>query len=437
MVKETPGIPEHKVASESPVRQILNFLSSMQLGIILLLLLALISVFATLRPMEIAIDNVYKSKWFIGIMAFTALNLLLCTVERMGPLTRLAFKPRQVMSAAEIGKMSIQRAIKVKDTDPLAKAESIFRKNGLHVVANESPEGKVLFGEKGKLGYFGSIVTHLSLLLILLGAMYGGLTGFEDRNGGYAGNNFFVAKGGFRVDINEVRMIQEEDASVRPKVFSDVVITRGGQEVKKGTIAINQPLRFDGVTIYHSTFLNVSSVKLTDLETGETATEKFFENDRIDLDSAGTYIQLMQFFPNFTMRQDGRPTTKDYNPINPVLAGVLVKDGQRVANAFLQLNKPEVFETAAGDVEVVLTSFENAAVYSIAKNLGRPYLFTGSLLMVLGLYMSFFFFPRRFWAIYDEKKSTLLIGGRGYRNRLGVEMIMERMESEILSREGE
>ncbi|MDW7651348.1 MAG: cytochrome c biogenesis protein ResB [Bacillota bacterium] len=438
MAKETPGIPEHQATPESPIKQILTFLGSMQLGIILLLLLAVISVFATTQEMNLAIENVYRSWWFVGIMAFTALNLLLCTVDRIGPLTRQALHPSRVKSADAIKKMQITSSVKLKNAgeEPLADAEKIFRSNGLQTTVSETPEGPVLFGEKGKFGYFGSIVTHLSLLLILLGAMYGGLTGFEDRNGGIAGDSFIIP-GSYRVEITDVEMELLDDPTVRPRVYSDVVVTKNGEEVTTGKVAINEPMRFDGVSIYHSTFLYISEIQLTDVETGEQETGKFFEGQELYVDNQGSYIQLMQFFPNFSMRPDGSPYSKNYNPENPVMAGILVVGGQRAGTVFLTEGKPELIETADGPVEVVMTGFENAAVYSIAKNLGRPYLFIGSILMVLGLYMSFFLFPRRFWAVYDEKKSMLHIGGRGYRNRLGVEQIMEKMESEILSREEE
>lgn len=439
MAQDTPGLPEQQPNQASPIKQILNFLSSMQLGIILLLLLAVISVFATTQEMNTAIASVYTSWWFVGIMAFTALNLLLCTIERVGPLTRQAFKPKREMTVDGIKKMQINSVIKVKSPgdEPLAGVQQVFKSNGLQATVHETPEGINLFGERGKFGYFGSIVTHLSLLLILLGAMYGALTGFETRNGGMSGDNFFVTQGNWRADIGEVRMVFEKDPTVRPRVYSDVTITRNGKVIKEGTVSINDPLRFEGTSIYHSTFLWISEVKITDPATGTVEELKFFEGDRYSLDDKGILFESLAFFPDFTMAAGGRPTSKSYNPNRPVLAYRITLNGQQEPWDLLELNEPATIETPNGPVEITLTGFENAAVYSIAKNLGRPILFIGAVLMVLGLYMSFFLFPRRFWAAFDAKTSSLVVGGRGYRNRLGVEQIMERIESEIRNREGE
>lgn len=437
MVKEIMDSPEEKqITPESPSKQILSFLSSMQLGIILLLLLAVISLFATFRPMELAIENVYNSWWFLGIMAFAGLNLFLCTVERIGPLTRQALRPKKTMSPETIKKMQINTAIKLAG-EPLGKAEKAFKKAGLQTTVTATPEGAVLFGERGKFGYFGSIVTHFSLLIILLAAAYGSLTGFEDINGGFAGSNFFVPDGRFRVDITDIRMVQEENPVIRPRVYTDMTITRGDQTIAQETISINYPIRFEGTTIYHSTFLYRSEITVKDPGTGETESGVFMTGDKITLDNGDTVIQLMEFFPNFSMDRDGRPFSINHAPERPVAAGILMRGGQRAGSVFLQLNEPEVIETAQGNVEVLLSGHHLATVFSISKNLGRPYLFLGSLLMTLGLYMSFFLYPRRFWAVYDQDKSTLFIGGRGYRNRIGVEQDLEQIETEIKSREEE
>lgn len=441
MAKETPGLPEGAKAPDSPLKQIFNFLSSMQLGIILLLLLAVISVFATLRDMQDAIRTIYTSWWFVGIMSFTALNLLLCTLERVGPLSRLALKPKRVMSAEEIKRLQVNRAIKLRKTalDPLAVAGEAFRAGGLQVNVSDGPDGPVLFGEKGRLGYFGSIVTHLSLLVILLGAMYGALTGFETRNGGMAGDTFYVPEGNFHATVHSVRMEYLDDAGrIRPRAVSDVSITRNGREIKREMVSINDPLRFEGISIYHSTFLWVAHVEITDPQTGRTeGPVKFLDGDRYALQDKGIQINALAFFPDFTMTPTGQPTSRSYKPNRPVLAYRIIEGGQPLPWGLLELNRPEKVETPGGPVELTLTGFENVAVYSIAKNLGRPYLFAGAVFMVIGLYMSFFLFPRRFWAVFDASSSTLHVGGRGYRNRLGIEQAMERIESEIRQREGE
>lgn len=466
MNNEASGLPERSAAPDSPRKQILKFLGSMQLGIILLLLLAVISVYATLRPMQEAIRYVYTSWWFIGIMSFTALNLLLCTVGRIGFLYRQAFRPSLQLSAEEIKKMPVSRLIKMNkiEADPLSGAKAAFKANGLSVRLVDSPGGPLLFGEKGRVGYFGSVVTHLSLLLILFGAAYGALTGFETQGGGMSGDTFFVREGNFHVNIREVKMeYLDEEGRVRPRAKSNIVVTRRGQEIGRQLVSINLPLRFEGIAIYHSTFLWVAHLTITDPQTGrstgpvkllpvrELFAEDILPGGRLEnlqrrlppntyyfMKDKGIYILARQFVPDFlTISPERGLVTRSHKPNRPVLSFyILVEGGPTPRWNLLELGVPKVVETVAGPVQLELSGFENAAMYSVAKNLGRPYLFAGALLLLAGMYLSFFLVPRRFYALFDGNSSTLTVGGRGYRNKLLIEQVMERIESYLQPKEG-
>ncbi len=441
MVRENTGLPGQPDAPESPLRQILKFLSSMQLGIILLLLLAAISVYATTKEMNVAIGSIYTSWWFVGIMAFTALNLFLCTVERAGPIWRQVFKPSRAVTVEAIKRMPSHRAIKVSrvGSDPLEAAAGALAVGGLRVSTQEGPDGTVVFGEAGRFGHFGSLITHISILLILLGAMYGALTGFETRGGGYAGESFNVPEGRFQAAISKVTMeYMPEGPQVRPRVISEVTVTRDGRVIKQGKIAINEPLRFEGISIYHSTFLWVPHLTITNPDTGRTeGPVKLYDHDRYFYRDRELYIHTLAFFPDFTMNHQGMPTSRSYATNRPVLAyQVVYPGGTKEPWGLLELNKPLTVETKNGPLELTMVGFENAAVYSISRNLGRPWLFTGSVLLILGLYMSFFLFPRQVYAAFDAKSTSYLVGGRS-RNKLGLEQLMDRIEEEIRKRKGE
>ena len=274
----------------------------------------------------------------------------------------------------------------------LAQAEAVFQRQGLQVEVNTGPAGKVLFAERGKIGYFGSLVTHFSLLVILLGAMYGSLTGFEQRSGGLAGDHFHVAEGGFRVDIKDIRMEPEEDPHCAAACFSELN-NKDGRQLAAGTVAINQPLRFSGNSIYHTTFRYVADVLAKDLTSGREQQLKLWDVDRLQLDREGKVnLHVMQFFPNFSMRQGGVPYSKNYLPENPVLVGLLIENGIAVRNVFLRLNVPEVINTGSGELELLMSGFEQAAVFTITRNLGQPILFS-AVLLIIGLYLCFFTFP--------------------------------------------
>ena len=406
----------------------------MQLGILLLLVLAAVLVFATTLELEWAIDHIYRSWWYLGLLAFTGLNLLLCSARRARPLIRLARHPRRTATVDEVRKLPVNASYRLPEgRDPVLAAAGAFKRAGLGISLEAGASGgTVVFGERGRPGYFGSLVTHGSLLVILLGAAYGGLTGYEAVNGGWAGHAFAVPQGNFRVAINGNRMVQQENPALRPRVYTYLTVTRDGRTLVQAQVSINYPLRFAGNSIYHSTFLYLPLIRLTQLDTGEARSERVLADQRVYLDAQrATYIQLMRFFPHFAQRPDGSPYNVDYRPENPVAGGFLVRDSRQEGVVFLGRGKPQVFETAGGQVEAALAGFELATVFTINRNLGRPYLLAGALLLLVGLYLSFFISPARFWAVFDPGGGALLVGGRGHRHGLATERLMERIQEEL------
>lgn len=406
----------------------------MQLGIGLLLVLAVFSVFGTALALDRAITYVYGSWWYQGLLAFTGLNLLLCSTRRAAPLARLAWHPRRTATADEVRRLPVYTSYRLAEgRDPVVAAASALKRAGLGIALETGAAGgTVVFGERGRLGYFGSIISHWSMLVILLGAAYGGLTGYEAVNGGWTGHQFRVLEGNFQVAITGIRMVQQENPVLRPRVYTSVTVTRDGRALIQDQVSINYPLRFEGNSIYHSTFLYMPVIKLTRLDTGETRVERVLADQRVALDGQGTtYLQLMRFFPHFARRPDGSPYNVDYRPANPVAGGLLVRDGRQEGVVFLGLGSPQLFDTAGGPVEASLAGFELATVFTINRNLGRPYLLAGSLLLLVGLYLSFFVSPVRFWAVFDPGDGALVVGGRGYRHGLAAGQVMERIQEQL------
>ena len=242
-------------------------------------------------------------------MAFAALNLLLCSLRRVKPLARLALRPQKVQTIEAIKKMPFYRAVKLPPADlgdgGIAGAAAALQTLGYQVSVVEGPAGKNIYGELGSSGYYGSLLTHFGLLVILLRARVGSLTCFEHAGGGIAGDSFQVPEGNFTVRIDSVCMVQEPDPTVRPRVYSDLVITRDGWQIAAGTVAINEPLRFQGNTIYHKTFRYVSEIVIKNPATGEEIRKQVSEQDLLYVDGAGSYIHFLKFFLYFSMR--GQP----------------------------------------------------------------------------------------------------------------------------------
>ncbi len=64
----------------------------------------------------------------------------------------------------------------------------------------------------------------------------------------------------------------------------------------------------------------------------------------------------------------------------------------------------------------------------MAKEPGIPFVWAGSILMVLGIAVTFFMSHRKIWAVLEKKGegTTVTIGGQTNKNKLGLE---ERLDN--------
>ena len=157
------------------MKKVFSFLRSMKFGMILLILVIACSFAGSMIVQQrdameyvrrygeaaqvilaLGLDDVFSAPYFIALMAALCLNLTLCSLVRL---------PRVMGAQAAL----LDRAEKAQPDTPLtdgqaAKLALYFEKR--RYIKREC-SGRIIFS-KNTAGHFGSFITHLSFLLILL-----------------------------------------------------------------------------------------------------------------------------------------------------------------------------------------------------------------------------------------------------------------------------
>jgi cytochrome c biogenesis protein len=188
--------------------------------------------------------TVFQSLYFRGLLALLAVNIAACTLRRWRLGHRLSDGVRDRVLPANAGKAP-QAAV------PAPEAAERLRKSlaraHYRVTTDAAPGSVALFADKNRLSRFGTFFTHLSLVLILIGAVVGGIWGFEDPR-------FSVAEGSTRdvgldtgLALRLDQFADEYHPDGTPKDFrADVTLLKHGEPVKTQAIR-GTPLRYDGV----------------------------------------------------------------------------------------------------------------------------------------------------------------------------------------------
>ena len=218
------------------------------------------------------LDHVYRTWWFLAILILFGASLTACTFTRQ--ITALRWfsrtwnfysKPRQ------FGKMALSTELaagSVKDlkTQLLTRRYKVFEKS--------DENGDMLYAHKGLSGRIGPIVVHASMLLILVGAILGSMTGFFAQEMVPSGQTFkiqHIIDAGpwsasqipkdWSVRVNRFWIDYSPEGRV-DQFYSDLsVLDDSGREVKQKDIWVNQPLKYKNVTLYQADWA-ISNVKV-------------------------------------------------------------------------------------------------------------------------------------------------------------------------------
>jgi len=182
-----------------------DFFASLQLTIPLMVLLALGCTLGTFanpenRPLSeivaaigqrwwypayqfFELNDLFHSWWFLLLLVLLVLNLAACTVERLPRIFKIALRPDKVVSEKLLRGLRHQQMLTLPETEPTQAAgrvAGLFRAQGYapeifggDKVVGGDPKAIYLFAERGRYSRFGVWTVHLSLFMILGGALIG------------------------------------------------------------------------------------------------------------------------------------------------------------------------------------------------------------------------------------------------------------------------
>jgi len=377
-------------------KKLMKFLRSMTFGMILLGLILLCSFpgsviaqgntpdwYVQTYPdwhgviLKLGLDDVFGGWFFITLLALLCLNLTLCSLIRIRNVVKASKKA--AASAAE------------RKTKVFLTAEGTSQ---LRQLLEERHYKKEVFGEttvysKNSIGWYGSFVTHLAILLTVLfgaAALYlpkvtdqtcfpGESLPMEDGTS-IAVESFQIENGEGKLDYASVIEIRLPDGR-----------TSGQQR-----ISVNYPLSFGGYKVYQQTYGTAGAVTVRNTETG--GEDRFLLNEMcfLSLDSInGIWFEAL--YPGYIRDESGNftlitQTSGSYE--DPVYQVLLASEGV--------YTPVMVFPGETLSVGGVEFTFEDPVEYPGLRIKRTPeavnvMLFSAFGLMILGLWFCFFQTP--------------------------------------------
>ncbi len=378
------------------MKKVFQFLRSMRFGILLLCLIAVCSVIGSLLPqgepvavyaqayprfhgwiLMLGLNRIFQSWYFIALLVLLCLNLLLCSLLRIrsvvksrgGEEERMARRPNErSLTPAELERVREylkSRRCRERTVDGV----TVWQKNGF--------------------GRYGTFITHLSILLVLVfGALALYLPTVVDRS--CMPGESLVMEDGTEIAVDSFAI---EDAEGKLDYRSDIrVKLPDGRESETATIRVNHPLSFGNYKIYQQTYGTAGSITVRNTSSGGEDTFYLTGVGFLSLDGVnGLWFDAL--YPGYIVNEDGGYTlitsTSGHYP-DPVYHVTLSTDGEYTP----VLAFPGETLTV-GELDYVFNAPVEYPGLRIKYTPGavNVLLLLAFLLMIAGLYITFFTVP--------------------------------------------
>lgn len=369
----------------------------------------------------IGLEHVYGSWWFLTLLILFGTSLTACTFNRQLPILKASKRWFYYTKPQSFTKLPLATEIVGGNLTHLA--QSLQAKNYKVYQADDR-----LYARKGLIGRIGPIVVHASMLLVLIGSIWGSLTGFIAQEMVPSGDTFTVR------NITEAGAWSAsqvpKDWSVRvnrfwidytPKgnidqFYSDLsVLDKDGKEVDRQTIHVNKPLKYKGVSFYQANW-DIHAIKFT------------LNNSPI--------LQLP--VSKLESQNGGRQVWGTWIPTKPDLsAGVTLITPDLQGTFLIYDEKGDLLTTVRtnGSAEVNGVTFTlkeaiGSTGLQIKADPGIPIVYAGFGLLMLGVVMSYISHSQ-VWAL--QVGDRLYVGGKTNRAQVSFESELIDVTSTINS----
>ncbi|MGD9894830.1 MAG: cytochrome c biogenesis protein ResB, partial [Dehalococcoidia bacterium] len=221
---------------------------------------------------RIDLFEVFRSVWFNGLLFLLLISVGVCTLNRFAPIWRTIRRPLRRVNDRYF-ETAHARAVFATPADPAA-VEAVLRRKRYEVETVAERDGaRYLFADRFSWAQMATFATHLSLILFMAGGVISKLVGFQTfvqvpETGTMPVFPVLHENQMQMLNLDSIEGIDEHGNIVDYR--TNMVIFQNGEEICRGDMTVNGPLRCNGYTFHQATYSNnAAAIQVRDLTTGQ------------------------------------------------------------------------------------------------------------------------------------------------------------------------
>lgn len=345
--------------------------------------------------------NVYSVWWFKILLLGLVFNTIICTVNRLPSVLQPIGTPKIKMGDSLFKNAKIRASFKPKgapgkDSAALDSLVQVLSKKNYKVFIETEGDTKHLFADRYGIFKLGTIVTHTSIVVLLVGTVMGGMFGFSDDGVVIPEGKTYAVGFGENFQVRADKFVAEFWEDGRPKdYYSDLTVIENGREVLTQRIRVNEPLEYRGVRFHQAFYGPVATLEVRD--------------------SVGTVL----FSDDLPLSGSSGPNSVGFTslPAGDIVLVASLPQGDGPGQLGIQLFRGDsqfargvVRSGQSQDVGGYAVTFKGLKQFTglrVVKDPGVPIVWLASGMLVIGVCLTLYFPRRRLWARVSPREVAL------------------------------
>lgn len=425
------------------------FFASMRLSVVLILVTAATSIVGTIIPQNLSVEkyrqlydvqvfrvlaalglfDIFHSVWFQSLLVLLTINILVCSFRRLPTVWRIVFPGKRRVKRTDISKLSAKKEISsnrsLKQVERIS-TEVAGKWGGYEIRYTDL--GFEIFTQKGRWTRLGVYAVHLSIVLVLLGGVWGALLGYE----GHA----LIVEG---MTADTIKLQGSDDTkkldfgikcmdfdigryeSGAPKSYrSAVTLLSQDKVIKYKDIRVNSPLIYNGIKIsqfgYGTVAPNEVDFSFKSKQSGLVYDRKL---------QVGMSFDIPEGLGRFRVESIVNAYKVNGRNLGEAVVASLFHEGEAPKKIVLPFRYQQFDQMRKDTVSIAATGFTPRyyTVLGVSKDPGTPIVYSGFVLLIAGCWVTFFMSHQKMGlkATAGPQGITILVAGTANKNRYAIE----------------
>ena len=343
--------------------------------------------------LQFGFDHIYKTWWFITLILLFGVSLLTCTLLQQFPSLKIARRCQFFRTTKQFCRLNISTNLKY-----LLFSQLFFKIKEKHYSIFQ--QKNILYCYKGLVGRIAPIIVHFSMIIILIGAIFGSISGFKAQEivpktetfhiQNVLNNGQFTIIPKVSIRINDFWITYTKQTTIT-QFYSDIsFLNVDGNEIQRKTIFVNSPAKYNGID-YYQTDWNIIGLRV------KLKNSTIFQYPFINLSNTQEKIWLTWI--NTSEQLDNGLTLLIDNLQG--YCSVYNKVGNFMGN--LELNENLTLENS-----LILIDILSSTGLQIKADPGITLIYLGFLFLMISTLISYITYSQ-IWIVQDKQK--IFIGG--------------------------